>query len=122
MFLAAAIFNWVVAAGLFFLPNIFLGLFFISPGVDQLLWLQQFAGLVFVFGIGYYWAYRDLAANRAIIRLAIIGKFSVVLVGILNVQMGEISWQFMVPASVDAIFALLFIRALRGAGLPQNSI
>ena len=69
VFLAAAIFNWVVGASLFFIPNIFLDLFFVSPGVDQPVWVQQFAGLVFVFGIGYYWAYRDLAANRELVRL-----------------------------------------------------
>jgi hypothetical protein len=121
MFLAAAIFNWVMGAVLFFIPNIFLDLFFVSPGVHQLLWVQQFAGLVFVFGIGYYWASIDLAANRGLIRLAIIAKSSVVLVGLFNVVMGEISWQFMIPASADAIFVALFILALKGAPQPTNS-
>jgi len=64
MFLAAAIFNWVVGAALFFVPNLFLAMLSVSPGVHQLLWVQQFAGLVFVFGIGYYWASKDFAENQ----------------------------------------------------------
>jgi hypothetical protein len=114
MFFVAAIFNWMVGVTLFFIPNFFLDLFFVSPGVDQSLWIQQFAGLVFVFGIGYYWASKDFSANLGLIRLAIIAKSSVVLVGVFNVLMGGISWQFMIPASFDAIFVVLFIQALKG--------
>ena len=113
LFLAAAIFNWVMGLGLFFVPHILLGLFSISPGIEQTLWVQQFAGLVFMFGIGYYWASRDLNANAQIIRLGAIAKCGVVLIGIINVLTGDTSWQFLIPISADAAWAVLFIAALR---------
>lgn len=113
MFLVAAIFNWAVALTLFFIPGIFLDLLVVTPTPEQSLWVQQFAGLVFVFGIGYYWASRNFQANIQIIRLAVIGKVGVVLIGVLNVVTGDISWQFMIPAAADAVFVTLFILALK---------
>ena len=112
MFLAAALFNWFVAINLFFVPTMFLGLLFVTPTPEQSVWVQQFAGLVFFFGVGYFWASRDFDNNVQIIRLAVWAKSGVVAIGLLNVLMGDISWQFMLAASVDALFAVLFIQAL----------
>ena len=128
MFLTGAIFNWAVALTLFFIPEIFLNLLSVTPTPQQSLWVQQFAGLVFVFGIGYYWASRDFEANIQIIRLAVIGKAGVVLIGLLNVATGDVSWQFMLPASGDLIFVILFIMALkalptwRSGGVPITQL
>jgi hypothetical protein len=113
MFLGGAIFNWAVALTLFFIPGVFLNLLSVTPTPQQSLWVQQFAGLVFVFGIGYYWASKDFEANIQIIRLAVIGKAGVVLIGVLNVVTGDVSWQFMLPASGDLIFVILFVMALK---------
>lgn len=120
VFTVAALFNWVVAAALFFTPHLFQQLFQISPPVDQLLWVQLFAGLVFVFGIGYFWASRDLQANRNIVKLGVIGKWAVVVIGLWNVVVGQVSWQFMIPASADGIFAILFTIALSGHSQTQR--
>ena len=113
IFLVGAIFNWVVACSLFFIPEVLLSLFGATPNPEQSLWVQQFAGLVFVFGIGYYWASRNFEANVQIIKMGVIGKSGVILIGLLNVISGDISWQFMLPASGDLIFAILFVRALK---------
>ena len=113
MFLSGAIFNWVIALGLFFIPASFLSLFFVTPAPEQTLWVQQFAGLVFFFGCGYYGASRDFDKYVELIRLAVWGKTGVVLIALLNVTRGDISWQFMIPASGDAIYAMLFILALK---------
>jgi len=113
VFLGGAIFNWAVALTLFFIPGVFLNLLSVTPTPQQSLWVQQFAGLVFVFGIGYYWASRDFEANLQIIRMAVIGKAGVVLIGVLNVVTGDVSWQFMLPASGDLIFVILFVMALK---------
>ena len=124
LFLAGAFFNWTVAATLFFAPGLFLNLFSISPAPEQSLWVQQFAGLVFVFGIGYYWASRDFEKNVQIIRMAVVGKLGVVLIGLLNVMTGDVSWQFMLPASGDLIFVILYIMALKArltwSGIPTS--
>ena len=113
LFLVAAFFNWIVALGLFLVPQLFLSAFSVTPAPSQSIWVQQFAGLVFVFGVGYYWASRDLYSNQAIVRLAVLGKWGVVLIALLNVLNSDISWQFLIPASADAIFAVLFVLALR---------
>lgn len=112
VFMSGAIFNWAVALTLLFIPGEFLNLLSVTPAPQQLLWVQQFAGLVLVFGIGYYWASRDFEKNIQIIRMAVIGKLGVVLIGLVNVATGDISWQFMLPASGDLCFAILFIVAL----------
>ena len=52
MFRVAALFNWGITLGLFLIPGTFLGLFGIAPPPEQSLWVQQFAGLVFFFGVG----------------------------------------------------------------------
>lgn len=113
MLLSGAIFNWAIAITLFFVPEFFLGLLAISPTPDQSVWVQLFAGLVFTFGIGYYWASRDFEANIQIVRMAVIGKAGVVLIALLNISNGDISWQFMIPASGDLIYTILFVMALR---------
>ncbi|MCB1674931.1 MAG: hypothetical protein KDI01_01485 [Halioglobus sp.] len=113
MFRFAAAFNWGVALGLFLIPAPFLGLLSVSPTPEQSLWVQQFAGLVLFFGIGYYQASVDLEKMAPMIRLAVWAKWGVVLIALLNVLTGDISWQFMIPASVDGVFAVLFVQALR---------
>ena len=113
MFVVAALFNWVVGLGLFFVPVPFLDLFSISPLPEQNFWLQQFAALVFFFGIGYFQASRDPEKMAPLIRLAIWAKWGVVVIGLYNIMMGAISWQFMIPASADGVFAILFALALR---------
>ena len=115
MFLVSAIFNWLIASGLFFIPGAFLGLLHIDPLPDQTVWIQLFAALVFMFGVAYYWASRDFEANVSVVRLGAIGKTTVVLVALLNVATGDISWQLLIPASADLLFALLFLVALRCA-------
>jgi hypothetical protein len=45
--------------------------------------------------------------------MAVIGKAGVVLIGLLNVVTGDISWQFMLPASADLCYVILFAMALK---------
>ena len=112
LFLVAALFNGAVGLLLFFAPNLFLAIFQVTPAVTEPLWVQLFAILVLAFGLGYYWAAQDVNANVAVIKLGIIAKTGVVLVIALNSVTGTVSWQLLVPASADAVFALLFWRAL----------
>lgn len=115
MFLGAAIFNWVIGLGLLFIPELFLSLFAINPTPQQSVWVQEFAGLVTIFGIGYYWASQDFHNNRSIVRLAVWGKSAVVLIALFNVIRGDISWQLMIPAAGDAVFVVLFAAALKSS-------
>lgn len=121
MFAFAALFNWLVAAALFFTPGLFLEVFAVTPVPEQSLWIQLFACLVFVFGIGYYQASKDLERMAPLIRLAVWAKLGVVAVAVLNVLTGDVSWQFLVPASADGLFALLFVLALKSLPRTQEA-
>jgi hypothetical protein len=77
------------------------------------LFVQLFAWLIIVFGVGYLWVSRDAPANVSIIRLGILSKASVVLVCLASTVMVTVSWQLMILASADLVYAMLFVRALR---------
>jgi hypothetical protein len=113
MFTTAAWFNWVAGLAVAVNVELLFGLFGITPLPTEPLFLQLFAWLVIVFGIGYFWASRDPVANVPVIKLGLIGKLSVVLVSLVCVMTGSISWQFMLLVSVDLLYAILFWRALK---------
>ncbi|MCZ6831285.1 MAG: hypothetical protein O7F73_17180 [Gammaproteobacteria bacterium] len=115
LFTLAASFNWLIALALATIPGPLFSLFMVSPLPREPLPMHLFAGLVFVFGIGYYWVSRNFETNIPIVKLGIVGKLSVVAVGLLEVLLGNISWQFMLLVSVDLVFATLFILALQSA-------
>lgn len=114
LFLTAAIFNWAVGIALAFKARLLFDLFRITPQVTEPLFLQLFAWLVFVFGIGYFWVSRNPSANIPIIKLGILGKTSVALVALACVVTGSVSWQIMILASADLLYAILFWCALKG--------
>jgi hypothetical protein len=116
LFRAAAIFNWLAALALAFQSERLFDLLRISPAPTEPLFLQLFAWLVFVFGIGYWWAASDPVANAPIIRLGMLGKWAVVLVALFFVLVGAVSWQIMLLAGCDGLFALLFAQALAANG------
>jgi hypothetical protein len=113
MFTTAAWFNWMAGLAVAVNVELLFGLFGVTPLPTEPLFLQLFAWLVIVFGIGYFWASRDPVANVPVIKLGMIGKLSVVLVSLVCVMTGSISWQFMLLVSVDLLYAILFWRALK---------
>lgn len=113
MFTTAAWFNWVAGGAVFINAELLFGLFRVTPLPTEPLFLQLFAWLVIVFGIGYFWASRDPVANVPVIKLGLIGKLSVVLVSLACVLSGSVSWQIMLLMSVDLLYAILFWRALQ---------
>jgi hypothetical protein len=113
MFTTAAWFNWVAGGAVAINVELLFGLFRITPLPTEPLFLQLFAWLVIVFGIGYFWASRDPVANVPVIKLGMIGKLSVVLVSLACVLTGSVSWQIMLLVSADLLYAILFWRALK---------
>jgi hypothetical protein len=112
LFLSAAVFNWAVGLALAFQAPLLFELFRVTPAPTEPLFLQLFSWLVVVFGIGYFWVSRDPVTNVPIIKLGLIGKISVVLAALACVLMGAVSWQMMILASADLLYAILFWRAL----------
>ena len=113
MFTTAAWFNWLAGLAVAVNAELLFGLFRITPLPTEPLFLQLFAWLVIVFGIGYFWVSRDPVANVPIIKLGMIGKLSVVLVSLACVLTGSVSWQMMTLVSADLLYAILFWRALK---------
>ena len=66
-----------------------------------------------LFGLGYYWISCDPVANKNIIRLGAVGKLFLVSVGVIEVAVGNISWQMLIPLSGDFIYSILFFRELK---------
>jgi len=112
VFLTAAAFNWLVGLALPYDAALVFDLFRVTPIPTESLFVQLFAWLVIVFGVGYFWISRDPAANVPIIRLGLLGKASVVLVCLAAVLTGTVSWQIMLLASVDLVYAVYFFAAL----------
>ena len=113
MFTTAAWFNWVAGGAVAVNAGWLFSFFRVTPLPTEPLFLQLFAWLVIVFGIGYFWASRDPAANVPVIKLGMIGKLSVVLVSLVCVLTGSVSWQIMLLMSADLLYAILFWRALK---------
>jgi hypothetical protein len=119
LFLTAAIFNWAVGLTLAFNAGLLFELFQVTPAPTEPLFLQLFSWLVIAFGVGYFWVYKDPAANAPIIKLGILGKLSVVLVALACVLAGSVSWQMLLLSSADLVYVVLFWRALRRLGPEQ---
>ena len=113
MFTTAAWFNWVAGGAVAVNAGWLFSLFGITPLPTEPLFHQLFAWLVIVFGIGYFWASRDPAANVPVIKLGMLGKLSVVLVSLACVLTGSVSWQLMILVSADLLYAILFWRTLQ---------
>ncbi|MDJ0855185.1 MAG: hypothetical protein QNI88_08250 [Desulfobacterales bacterium] len=114
MFTMAALWNWM-AALLFMAMAVLdlpiLSLFLIIKPASHL-WFNLFFGVVFVFGLGYFWAAKDLGANRNIVKMGAIGKiwvFFLILAGWLT---GSVTFLAAVAGTVDLVFAALFVHAL----------
>lgn len=113
MFYSAAIFNWVMAVWFGFFVESLFGLLSITPVPTEPVMLQWFSIVVFGFGIGYFWIAQDMVKNRQIMLLGGVAKMLLVATGVLNVIFGMISWQVLLPLSIDFIYALLFFAVYR---------
>jgi len=113
MFTTAAWFNWVAGGAVAVNVEMLFGLFRITPLPTEPLFVQLFAWLVIVFGIGYFWASRNPVTNVPVIKLGMLGKLSVVLACLACVLTGSVSWQIMLLVSADLLYAILFWRALK---------
>lgn len=109
---SAALFNWIAASALCFAYQPLFQIGGITPLPTHPLFLQLFAVLAFLFGVGYYWASRDLERNRNIIILGTLGKLLVFLFPLGYWLAGSISWKLLILVSVDLVYALLFIHIL----------
>ena len=122
LFVTAAVFNWLVGLALHFDAALLFRLFGVTPTPTEPLFVQLFAWLVIVFGVGYFWVSRDPVTNLSLIKLGALGKASVVLVCLASVLTGGVSWQLMILASADLVYGILFVVTLKGLVSQGQSI
>lgn len=69
-------------------------------------------GMVFVFGIGYYWVSTDFERNRDIVKIGIITKVLVFVLVSTYFLMGDAKQLGLIPGIIDLFFAALFFETL----------
>ncbi len=116
MYTIAAIWNWILAVGFLILPRIDIGYFSIAGPVappPTLLWFDSFFGLVFAFGLGFYFISKSTTENHGLIKISIFEKTWVFVMGLYYFLIAQASIWVVVVVSGDLLFGLLFFEDLR---------
>jgi len=111
IFLVGALWN-LLGSGLFFIfwRQAF-ALFQLAPP-NYLAFFQSWLALAFVFGIGYYYVYRDPYGNLNIVKLGICGKTLFAVIFVYHVIFSGFHPVFLSGAIIDLIFVILYVRFL----------
>lgn len=110
-FKIGGVWNWGAAAVFAFASQpLFAFLDMAQP--SQPVFLQGFCLAVFLFGLGYYWVGTNLAENRAIVVLGIMGKVGVFLLLLFHSLFGSVHPLLIAAGVVDLGFAAVFYRFL----------
>jgi len=111
LFLVGAIWNWIVAPIFFFAHAPIFKRLEMEP-LRYVLPLQLFMALVFVFGIAYFYVFKDPVRNRDCAKLGVYSKTAVFVLLTYYWIAGEIVVALVIPGIVDLIFAGLFLEFL----------
>lgn len=114
IFLVGALWN-LLGSGLFFLLWRPAFAFFQLAPPHYLAFFQAWLALAFVFGIGYYYVYRDLYGNLNLVKLGIYGKTLFAVIFIYHVILSGFHPIFLSGAIIDLMFVTLFLRFLADA-------
>jgi hypothetical protein len=115
MYTIAAIWNWILAIGFLILPRIDIGYFAIAGPVDPpntMLWFDSFFGLVFAFGLGFYFISKSTTENHGLIKISVFEKTWVFVMGLYYFLIAQASIWVIVVVSGDLLFGLLFLEDL----------
>jgi len=111
MFFIGALWNWSVSLSFALGYKILFPLFGMNLP-NYLVFFMMFLGLVFVYGIGYFWVSRDINKNHDIVRMGIIGKLIVFVALLWAWLAGEVPVILVGAGIIDLIFTILFIKFL----------
>ncbi|MHA1770951.1 MAG: hypothetical protein ACTSYL_07260 [Candidatus Thorarchaeota archaeon] len=114
MYLVAAIWNWILAVTFLILPRIDINYFSLAGDTipPTLLWFDEFMGLVFAFGIGFYIISLDIHQNHGLIQISIFEKVWVFIIGVSYFLVSQASILLVAIVTGDLIFGLLFLEDL----------
>ncbi len=79
---------------------------------NTMLWFDSLMGLIFVFGIGFYFVSQNMMENHGLITMAVFEKTWFFLAGVTWFFLGQASLWVVLFATVDLIFGILFIEDL----------
>jgi hypothetical protein len=113
LFFSAALFNWLVGLAFLLKPNWVYGFMLDIPSPASPAMVYLFAGLVLVFGLGYFWVGQDFEQNRPLVKLGAVGKAAVFAIALLLFLRGQATPLLLGAASIDLLYAALFMHALR---------
>jgi hypothetical protein len=114
MFLAAAAFNFLMGAPIFFVPAWSYGIAYIGDPIESTLrFWSDFGFAVIIIGIGYWFVSRDVTRNRGIVWLGIFAKLFDVVVLSYRYWIGVANPVVLFPAAIDFGFVILFVLFLR---------
>lgn len=113
IFLSGAIVNALVAVLFFLLPQHMYESMVTGPAPDNAAGVMYLFGTaVAVFGLGYFWVYRDFQKNRPLAQLAVYGKIGVFCVAAIATLTGAVSVMGLAGTLIDLSYGLLFAYAL----------
>ncbi|MEL6324975.1 MAG: hypothetical protein AAFQ84_12175 [Pseudomonadota bacterium] len=116
---SAAVFNMGVALAFVVVPDAVMAAMTGEVGSPAIGVMYPFAAAVFAFGLGYAWAAMDLERNRAIIRLAVIGKAIAFLMVLVGVVRGVLLPAAVIGGAFDGLYAGLFVWVLRQSAVSR---
>ena len=115
MYTIAAIWNWILAVGFLILPRIDIAFFSIAGPIEApptLLWFDSFFGLVFAFGLGFYFISRSITENHGLIKISVFEKTWVFVMGLFYFLIAQASIWVVIVVAGDLLFGLLFLEDL----------
>ncbi len=113
LFFSGALWNWSAAILLFGLSILNKELLTYFHDIPQtMLWYYIFIAAVVIFGIGYYWISKDVARNRDIIKMGIMGKIAIFMIFSIYLLKGEVTFLFFLVGCGDLVFTILFFKVL----------
>jgi len=106
----SALFNFSAAFALLFAPQLLFNILMMSDSLsaEALPWLHQFAGLVLVFGIGYWVISTNPSLHKDIVWMGCIGKLVVFSIAWIDIILFNAPVGFGVLVIADLIFAMFF--------------
>lgn len=116
MYTIAAVWNWVLSISFLVLPRIDLAYFSLAGPMNPpptLLWFDSFFGLVFAFGLGFYFISKSQTDNHGLVKIAIFEKTWVFVMGLYYFIIAQASIWVLVVVSGDLLFGFLFFEDLK---------
>ena len=106
----SAMFNFTAAFAMLFVPELLFKILMMSDTLtaEVIPWLHQFAGLVLVFGMGYWVISKNPMLHKDIVWMGCVGKTVVFAIAWIDIALFNAPVGFGVLVIADLIFAVFF--------------